>query len=87
MKLDQLAASVMGLSDAKRAIRLRLAGANGILDDLLLVKYVSGVETMCGGIEYALQCVSLRAGLALKDFIANPVELQFVTDTGSLRAV
>ena len=87
MELDQLAASVMGLSDTKRAIRLRLAGANGIVDDLLLVKYVSGVETMCGGIEYALQCVCLRAGLALKDFIANPVELQFVTDTGSLRTV
>jgi len=87
VKLDQLAASIMGLSDAKRAIRLRLSGANGIVDDLLLVKYVSGVETMCGGIEYALQCVCLRAGLALKDFIANPVELQFVTDTGSLRTV
>jgi hypothetical protein len=39
MKLDQLAASVMGLSGAKRAILLRLSGANGIVDDLLLVKY------------------------------------------------
>ena len=87
MKLDQLAASVMGLSDSNRAIRLRLSGADGIVDDLLLVKYVSGIETMCGGIEYALQCVCLKAGLALKDFIANPVELQFVTDTGSLRTV
>ena len=70
-----------------RAIRLRLATANGIVDDLLLVKYVSGVETICGGIEYALQCVSLQAGMELKHFIANPVELQFVNDSGKLRSV
>lgn len=87
MNINQFATDMAGISDAHRAIRLRLSGANGIVDDLLLVNYVSGVETMCGGIDYALQCVCLQAGLALKDFIANPVELQFVTDTGSLRTV
>ncbi|WP_229458870.1 phage late control D family protein, partial [Massilia glaciei] len=45
------------------------------------------METICGGVEYSLLCVSNQAGLPLKQFIANPVELQFVTDTGGLHAV
>jgi len=76
-----------GLSEANRAIRLRLSGHKGILDDVLLVKQVSGRETMCGGLEYHLYCVSLDPALPLKDFIAVPVELQFVTDSGQLRSV
>ena len=87
MNTDKFALGVGNLTDMNRAIRLRLSTANGIVDDLLLVKYVSGVETICGGIEYALQCVSLQAGMELKRFIANPVELQFVTDSGTLRSV
>jgi len=85
--IDKFAAGVSSLTDMNRAIRLRLSTPSGIVDDLLLVKYVSGVETICGGIEYALQCVSLQAGMELKRFIANPVELQFVTDSGQLRTV
>ncbi|MGF6275280.1 type VI secretion system secreted protein VgrG [Massilia sp. UYP11] len=87
MIIDKFAAGVSSLTDMNRAIRLRLSTPRGIVDDLLLVKYVSGVETICGGIEYALQCVSLQAGMELKRFIANPVELQFVTDSGKLRSV
>jgi len=75
------------LTDANRPIRLRMSTARGVRDDRLLVKHVSGIETMCGGIEYSLLCVSTQAGLALKQFIANPVELQFVTDSGGLRSV
>lgn len=75
------------LTDANRPIRLRIFTARGVRDDLLLVKHVSGIESMCGGIDYSLLCVSTSAGLALKQFIANPVELQFVTDTGGLRSV
>lgn len=87
MLLSKLAHGLSGITDANRAIRLRLATADGVIDDLLMVKYVSGVETICGGIEYTLQCVSPHAGISLKDFIASPVELQFVTDTGRLRPV
>ena len=87
MIIDKFAAAAGSLTDMNRAIRLRLSTPSGIVDDLLLVKYVSGVETICGGIEYALQCVSLQAGMELKRFIANPVELQFVTDSGKLRTV
>lgn len=87
MRADTFVTSLDVLTDAHRAIRLRLWTAEGITDDLLLVKYVSGVETMCGGVEYVLQCVSTQAGMELKEFIANPVEVQFVTDCGGIRTV
>lgn len=82
-----LSSTPFNLTDANRPIRLRISTARGLRDDLLLVKHVSGVESMCGGIDYSLLCVSTQAGLELKQFIANPVELQFVTDSGGLRAV
>ncbi|WP_322402762.1 type VI secretion system Vgr family protein [Massilia luteola] len=75
------------LTDANRPIRLRMSTPRGVRDDQLLVKHVSGVESLCGGIEYSLLCVATQAGLELKQFIASPVELQFVTDSGGLRAV
>ncbi|WP_426208510.1 type VI secretion system Vgr family protein [Massilia sp. TWP1-3-3] len=87
MNLSNLPLDLSGLTEANRPIRLRLSNEKGVVDDLLLVKQVSGVETICGGIEYALLCVSTKAGMQLKQFIANPVELQFVTDSGGLRSV
>ncbi len=75
------------LTEKNRPIRLRLANSDHVSDDLLLVKQVSGSETMFGGIDYSLLCVSAKAGLPLKHFIANPAELQFVTDSGGLRSV
>ena len=85
-RLSSLAAFA-GLSGANRPIRLRLWDKGGAHDDLLLVKRVSGVETICGGIEYHLLCVAATAGMPLKQFIAMPVELQFVLDKGGMRAV
>jgi type VI secretion system secreted protein VgrG len=79
--------AAMTLTDANRPIRLRLAYGQPMLADVLLVQHVSGIETICGGIDYSLLCVSTRAGLALKQFIAVPAEIQFVTDTGDLRSV
>lgn len=87
MILDKLSLNGTDLTDANRPIRLRLCTANGMVNDLLLVKHVSGIETICGGIEYSLMCVSRQAGMELKQFIANAVELQFVTDSGGLRTV
>ena len=75
------------LTDANRPIRLRLWGAAGESAHGLLVKHASGSEAIDGGVEYTLLCVSRSAGLPLKDFIANPIELQFVTDDGALRCV
>jgi type VI secretion system secreted protein VgrG len=75
------------LSQSNRPIRLRLSHQNSVLAASLLVKHVSGQETLCGGIEYRLLCVSMKADLPLKEFIALPAELQFVTDRGQLRSV
>lgn len=55
--------------------------------DLLLVRHLVGEEKVCGGLEYQLTCVSTHIALPLKDFIAMPVEVQFVTDRGGLRSV
>jgi type VI secretion system secreted protein VgrG len=75
------------LTDAHRPIRLRFGPQAGIADDLMLIQHVTGSETMFGGLEYVLLCVSTRAGLQLKHLIAHPVDIQFVTDTGTLRSV
>lgn len=75
------------LTQSNRPIRVRLSHPKGVLDDVLQVKHVSGQETLCGGIEYRLLCVSTNAALPLKEFIALPAELQFVTDRGRLRSV
>ena len=87
MNLMDLAGVFGGLSESNRPIRLRLSQEQRVLDDVLLVKHVSGTETLCGGLEYRLLCVSVHAGLPLKEFIALPAELQFVTDRGEIRAV
>lgn len=87
MNLNDLTDTFAWLSDANRPIRLRLLQGRGALDNVLLVKRVSGSEALCGGLEYRLLCVSIRADLPLKEFIALPVEVQFVTDKGDTRAV
>ena len=75
------------LTTFNRPIRLRLDLPGGINDDMLLPQRVAGSETLCGGIEYRILCVSSNAQLPLKQMIAVPAALQFVTDTGNLRSV
>ncbi|QAU34918.1 type VI secretion system tip protein VgrG [Janthinobacterium sp. 17J80-10] len=87
MDLKDIMPVNLGLTEAKRAIRLRLSQSDGVLEDRLLIKHVSGTESINGGLEYRLLCVSSRGDLPLKDFIAIPVEIQFVTDRGALRSV
>ncbi|MRX09994.1 type VI secretion system tip protein VgrG [Pseudoduganella sp. FT25W] len=70
-----------------RPLRLRLDLPGGINDDMLLPQRVFGSETLCGGIEYRVLCVSSNVHLPLKDMIAVPAALQFVTDRGDLRSV
>lgn len=87
MSTLQAHVSLNELTGENRPIRLRLAGEEGIVDDLLIIKHVEGVEAICGGLEYRLLCVSTQARLPLKQFNAMAVELQFVTDKGGLRSV
>jgi type VI secretion system secreted protein VgrG len=70
-----------------RPIRLNLDLPGGTNDDMLLPQRVFGTETLCGGIEYRILCVSSNATLPLKQLIAVPAALQFVTDQGDLRSV
>lgn len=74
------------LSTALRPLRLRLAHAAGLADDVLLPQRVQGSEVVCGGIEYRVSCLAATPALPLKEFIALPAGLHFVTD-GGLRAV
>jgi type VI secretion system secreted protein VgrG len=82
-----LRASIQGLTDANRPIRLRLLGRQGPIENLLLVKHVQGQASVCGGFEYRLLCVASQAGLPLKSFNALAAELQLVTDRGELHPI
>lgn len=73
------------LSVKNRPLRLKLDANASNAAHLLLPQCVSGIEAVCGGFEWRLLCVAQDAGLALKDFIGVPAELQVVTDRGQLR--
>jgi len=83
----QFMLAAMELNARHRPLRLRLAYADGINDDVLLPQQVDGREAICAGLEYRIRCVSLDAHLPLKQFIGVPAELQIVTDAGQLRSV
>lgn len=76
--------SIKTLTTENRPVRLRLAHPDGISEDVLLPQRVVGSESICGGIAYRIDCVASDARLPLKQFIALPAELQFVTDRGGL---
>jgi type VI secretion system secreted protein VgrG len=70
-----------------RPLRLRLSHQTQLLEDVLLPQRVYGTESICGGLEYRILCVALDAHLPLKELIALPVAIDFVTDRGDLRSV
>jgi type VI secretion system secreted protein VgrG len=74
-----------GWSTKHRQIGLRSAESS--LDELLLPQRVAGTESICGGIEYLIDCLSGAADLPLKELIGLPLEIQFVTDRGQQRRV
>lgn len=78
---------VKDLVTSNRPLRLRLDLPGGVNDDMLLPQRVFGSESICGGIEYRVLCVSARVDLPLKQLIAVPASLDFVTDRGGLRSV
>lgn len=91
MESDDDFFSLMGLPKelvtSNRPLRLRLDLPGGVNDDLLLPQRVFGTEALCGGIEYRVLCVSISVSLPLKQLIAVPAALDFVTDQGELRSV
>jgi type VI secretion system secreted protein VgrG len=87
MNLVELTGLFSELSETNRPIRLRLSSPKKIIDDVLLVKRLAGHESLCGGFEYQLLCLSTNARLPLKELIAVPVEIQLVTDRRQLRSI
>jgi type VI secretion system secreted protein VgrG len=78
------------LSTANRQLQLRLASPGSDYPDtdrMLLPQRVVGVESICGGIEYHVACLANSPHLPLKELIALPAEIKFVTDRGKLRSV
>lgn len=75
------------LDTENRPVRLRLDHMGGVLRDVLLPQQVSGASEICGGLRYEAWCVCTNAGIALKQMIALPMALDFVTDRGELNTV
>ncbi|WP_430363328.1 type VI secretion system Vgr family protein [Trinickia sp. NRRL B-1857] len=44
-------------------------------------------ETLCGGVDGRISCVSTSAGIPLNTFIGLPVQVQLVTDRGGLHPI
>ena len=63
MNLNDVLASLAGLAGANPPLRLKLWNEDGLVNDLLYVKQVVGIEAVYGGIEYRLLCVAAKAGL------------------------
>jgi type VI secretion system secreted protein VgrG len=79
--------SAKSLTVENRPLRMRLAHPTGVVDDVLLPQRIVGCESMCGGLDYRIDCVATDATLELKQFITLPVELQLVTDRGELHKI
>lgn len=75
------------LSSNTRLIRLKLFHPNRKTDNILLPQFVTGKESVCGGFEYQVNCVSTSYSLPLKEFIGLPANLEFVSDVGNLRVI
>lgn len=90
MSVSDLASFILqrsNLTAENRPIRLRLAHSNRISSGTLMPQKIFGSEAICGGLEYRVLCVSLDARLPLKEMIALPAAIEFVTDRGNLRTV
>lgn len=73
------------LDTRNRPLRMVL-GQPGTSDtNALLPHHASASESVCGGLELQILCLSENATLELKRFIGLPCELQIVTDRGNLR--
>ena len=70
-----------------RSIQLGFGGGQQQLEDVLLPQRVDIQESLFGGIDGCISCVSTTAGLPLTLFIGLPVSVRLVTDTGGLRAI
>jgi type VI secretion system secreted protein VgrG len=73
------------LDTRNRPLRMVLGQAGSADANALLPHHASASESVCGGLELQILCLSENATLELKRFIGLPCELQIVTDRGHLR--
>ena len=73
------------LDTHNRPLRMVLGQPGATNVNALLPHYASASESVCGGLELQILCLSESATLELKRFIGLPCELQIVTDRGTLR--
>jgi len=73
------------LDTRNRPLRMVLGQAGSADSNALLPHHASASESVCGGLELQILCLSENATLELKRFIGLPCELQIVTDRGNLR--
>ncbi|MGN6651512.1 type VI secretion system Vgr family protein [Trinickia sp.] len=74
-------------SQRNRAVRLKWGEQQQQLEDLLLAQRVDIQESLCGGVEGTISCVSTSVGVPLTTLIGLPVSVQLVTDQGRLHAI
>ena len=74
-------------SQRNRSIRIKWGEQQQQLEDLLLAQRVDIQESLCGGIEGTVSCVSTSVGVPLTTLIGLPISVQLVTDQGQLHAI
>ncbi|OJA48522.1 type VI secretion system Vgr family protein [Burkholderia ubonensis] len=74
-------------SQEARPFRLYWRSRRDDLDGLLLVQRIDIQESLCGGIEGQLACISTTAGIPLETFLGEPVMVQMMTDRGDAQPV
>ncbi len=74
-------------SQETRPFRLYWRDSQSELTNLLFLQRLDIREDLCGGIEGRLSCISTSTGIALQNFLGQPVTIQLVTDSGSLQSI
>lgn len=74
-------------SQDSRPFRLYWRNSQKELTDLLFLQRFEIREELCGGIEGHLSCLSTSHGVALQNFLGQPVTIQMVTDKGGMQSV
>jgi type VI secretion system secreted protein VgrG len=85
---DLLRAIASGALDQNnRPVRLEWGSTQSTLQQVLLLQRLDITEGLMSGINGHLTCVSSRADLPEKSFLALPLSVQMVTDRGQLHAI
>ncbi|PMS14437.1 type VI secretion system tip protein VgrG [Trinickia dabaoshanensis] len=74
-------------SQKNRVVRLHFGEHEEQLEDVVLPQRVDIRESLFGGIDGCVSCVSTNAGIPLTTFLGLPVSVQLVTDQGALHAI